>query len=410
MKNVPHLHRHSLSQGITLILVLGSLGLGLLSVRTSTAQLSEPSRYPNVASAAKTSEDGFPGRMAIPDVVLVDQDGRQVHFYQDLVRNKVVVMNFVFTTCTTVCPLMGANFAKLQQLMGDRVGRDFFMISISIDPVTDTPQRLKAWSRQFNAAPGWTLLTGQKNDVDSLLKALGVFTADKLSHSAIVLLGNDSTGEWTRTSGLAAPAKLADIIDSLGEGTAQIPVPQPVTHDQHFKNGPAGLEVPSGQDSASHRYFGDITLLNQDGEKMQLYSDLLKDKVVVIDSFFSSCQGSCPVMTATLARIQDWLGSRLGREAYLISISVDPETDTPARLKACAEQVNAKPGWYFLTGKKEDVNLALAKLGQFVERKEDHLNIMIIGNERTGLWKKVFGLAKAEDIIKVVESVLNDRG
>jgi protein SCO1/2 len=174
----------------------------------------------------------------------------------------------------------------------------------------------------------------------------------------------------------------------------------------HQPHQPALPQEPS----PAHKYFTDVTLINQNGQPMRLYSDLLKGKIVVINAFFTSCQGSCPVMAATFARIQDWLGDRLGKQVYLISLSVDPETDTPEKLKEYAERFKARPGWYFLTGTKENARQALHKLGQYVENRESHLNIFIIGNEPTGLWKKAFGLGKHEDILKIVESVLTDRG
>jgi protein SCO1 len=93
---------------------------------------------------------------------------------------------------------------------------------------------------------------------------------------------------------------------------------------------------------------------------------------------------------------------------YLISISVDPETDTAPALKSYARRFKAKRGWFFLTGKKENVAWALHKVGQYVEQKEDHLNLVVIGNEGTGLWKKAFGLAEPEALWRVLESVLND--
>ena len=107
--------------------------------------------------------------------------------------------------------------------------------------------------------------------------------------------------------------------------------------------------------------------------------------------------------------MQEALGDRLGKDTRIISISVDPAVDTPTALNAYAKKLQAKPGWYFLTGDKESVEFALKKLGQFVDAKESHLNVFIIGNEQTGLWKKAFGLAKSEEIVKVVESVINDQ-
>jgi protein SCO1/2 len=371
-----------------------------------SAQSDEPFRSPAPSAPAQTNRS--PGETPLPDVVLFDQDGRPLHFYKDLVKDKVVAINFIFTTCTSICPLSGANFRDLAQLMSDRMGRDFFLISISVDPENDTPQLLKAWGKQFNAGPGWSLLTGAKQDVDTLLKALRAYTPSKDIHSAIVVLGNEAAGKWIRTSGLAAPVKLFDLITALGDDAVPRSVLEPATDSQPSGRQPDPGPPAPGEVSAAQRYFPDVTLITQDQEKMRLYSDLLKGKVVVINSFFSNCQGSCPLTTATLAKIQDWLGDRLGKQVSLISISVAPEEDTPAQLKSFAQRFEAKPGWYFLTGGRGNVNLTLSKLGQYVAKKEDHPNSFVIGNDRTGLWIKASGLTKAEDIIKVVEAVLND--
>lgn len=156
-------------------------------------------------------------RLEIPDLELVDQDGRTVHFYRDLVADRVVAMNFIFTTCTTVCGPMGAIFGKLQEEIGEDLGREIHLISVSVDPLTDTPQRLKAWSQRFGARSGWTLVTGPKAQVDDLLKALEVFTPDFADHSPTVLVGNDRTGTWQRTYGLAPVSKLAQLLADVAE-------------------------------------------------------------------------------------------------------------------------------------------------------------------------------------------------
>ncbi|HXC70383.1 MAG TPA: SCO family protein [Pyrinomonadaceae bacterium] len=162
-------------------------------------------------------------------------------------------------------------------------------------------------------------------------------------------------------------------------------------------------------ESAAKKYFTDVVLVNQNGEKMRFYSDLLQGKVVIINSFFATCTGSCLPMNRNLEKLQTGLGARMGKDVYIISISVDPAVDTPEELKAYAKKLNAGPGWFFLTGDKEMVAFALKKIGHFVDNKQDHLNIFIIGNERTGLWKKAFGLANSDELMKVVDSVLNDQ-
>ena len=168
--------------------------------------------------------------------------------------------------------------------------------------------------------------------------------------------------------------------------------------------------TPATTDKPAHKYFTDVVLVNQNGEQMRLYSDLLKDKVVIINSFFATCQGTCLPMMRNLQKVQTAFGDRVGKDVFLISISVDSAVDTPANLNAYAKKLGAGKGWYLLTGDKANVDLALQKLGQYVNVREDHLNIIIIGNERTGLWKKAFGLANTDDLVKVVESVLNDPG
>jgi len=163
------------------------------------------------------------------------------------------------------------------------------------------------------------------------------------------------------------------------------------------------------QQSPAEKYFSDVELVDQDGRKLKFYSDVLKGKVVAINTFFTTCTSICPPMNRNFEKMQEAVGDRLGKDVFLVSISVDPEIDTPTRLKEYSKRFHAKPGWLFLTGKKENVDWALYKLGQYVETKDDHTSIVIIGNEPKGLWKKAFGLARAEELIKIVEDVIADR-
>ena len=165
------------------------------------------------APAPETSKPAVEG-LDVPDVPVLDQDGRRLLFRTDLVEGRAVAVNFIFTNCTTICPPLAATFGKLRKLLGDRAGRDVHLISISVDPVTDTPERLRAWSQKFGPGPGWTLVTGAREDITRLLKALGAYTADKNDHPPLVLIAN-SRGRWTRAYGLAPPAKLAAAIDEM---------------------------------------------------------------------------------------------------------------------------------------------------------------------------------------------------
>ena len=160
----------------------------------------------------------------------------------------------------------------------------------------------------------------------------------------------------------------------------------------------------------AEKYFTDVELINQDGKKVRFYSDVLKGKTVIVNAFFTSCTSVCPPMNRNMEKIQEALGDRVGRDVFLVSMTVDPETDTPARMKEYAKKFHAGPGWLFLTGKKENLDWALYKLGQYVENKDDHQTVLIIGNEPTGLWKKAFGMANVAELVQVVESVVNDKG
>jgi protein SCO1 len=339
----------------------------------------------------KVAEVVRPRSMSIPDVELLDQDGRKIHFYSDLVKGKTVAINFIFTTCTTICPPMGATFASVQKELGNR-GVQF--ISISVDPVTDTPERLKAWRAKFKAGPGWTLVTGEKEKIDELLAALAASTPRREDHSPTTIIGNDALGQWTRAFGLAKPSQLVQIIDQAANGLLE---------------GGTKEMTASEEPTAAAKYFGEAELIDQDGRKVRFYSDVLKGKTVVVNALFTTCTNVCPPISRNLERIQDALGERLGKDVFLVSITVDPVNDTPVKLKAYAEKFHARPGWSFLTGTKENVDLALYKLGQYVQDKNSHKTIVIIGNEGTGLWKKAFGLARSEDLIALVNEVMNDR-
>jgi protein SCO1 len=161
---------------------------------------------------------------------------------------------------------------------------------------------------------------------------------------------------------------------------------------------------------AAQKYFTDTELLDQDGKPRRLYADLMAGKTVILHCFYSTCTSSCPTVARTLQKIQEGLGPRLGVQVHILSLTVDPERDTPAKLKEHANDLKAAPGWYFLTGSKENTAVILRKLGFYSENKVAHPTILVIGNVRTGLWTKTFSLAKPEEIMQIVEGVLQDKG
>lgn len=157
-------------------------------------------------------------KMVIPDVNVLDQHGNALHFYTDLVKDKTVAMNFIFTNCTAICPPLAATFSRLQKEMGDELGNDVHLISISVDPLTDTPERLKAWGAKFKAGPSWTFVTGEKQEMDKLLSALGAAVLKREDHTPMMIIGNDTKGVWTRTYGLAGINQIVGLIQNVRAG------------------------------------------------------------------------------------------------------------------------------------------------------------------------------------------------
>jgi protein SCO1/2 len=152
----------------------------------------------------------------IPNVTFLTQDGKPVRFYEDLVKGKIVAINLIYTTCEYACPLETARLAQVQRLLGDRMGRDIFFYSITIDPEHDTPTVLKEYAEKYHAGPGWLFLTGTRADVERVSKRLGLFserdrsTAD--GHMPFLLVGNDATGQWMRNSAMDNPGFMARTI------------------------------------------------------------------------------------------------------------------------------------------------------------------------------------------------------
>lgn len=155
------------------------------------------------ASANRWGADYF------PNVVLTTQDGKEVRFYDDLLKGKSVAINIMYTSCKDECPLETARLAQLQRLLGERMGRDIFFYSISIDPKRDTPKVLKAYMEKFGAGPGWLFLTGKPEDIKLVTKKLGLSrysdAANKDGHTASLMLGNEPGGQWMRNSAVDDP-------------------------------------------------------------------------------------------------------------------------------------------------------------------------------------------------------------
>jgi protein SCO1/2 len=162
--------------------------------------------------SARAAPPGSPwGERYFPNVPLVTADGKAVKLYDDLIRDKQVVFSFIYTNCTKQCGPMTANLARVQRLLGDRVGKDIFFYSISMDPKRDTPEVLREYAKAYKAGPGWTFLTGTEEDVALIRKKFGDINPIE-DHAARLSVGNDRIGQWMSTAALDNPNYLATVV------------------------------------------------------------------------------------------------------------------------------------------------------------------------------------------------------
>ena len=193
---------------------------------------------PNVSSGSRW------GRNYFPNVPLVTHEGKAVRFFDDLIEDKVVVINFIYASCPDACPLDTARLVKVQQILGDRVGRDIFMYSITIDPELDTPEVLAEYKERFRAGPGWWFLTGDESDILLLRKKLGLYIEglDRTAkdHNMSFLIGNQRTGQWMKRSPMDNPYFLAD---QIGSWLSNWETPSAITNND-YAHAPE-LQTPS---------------------------------------------------------------------------------------------------------------------------------------------------------------------
>lgn len=359
-------------------------------------------------------------KLALPDVTVLDQDGRQRLFFSDLVKGRTVAVNFIFTSCTSICTPLAATFKGVQDELARRGSKDIELISVSVDPLSDTPEELRKFGRKFGAGPNWTFVTGGRKSIDAILLAFGVgaSTSDPSDHSPIVYLGNEPARNWTRAYGLAKPATIAQqLLDLRGAPTTGVPGlgvgvpaqggPAPLAEVRHVAAAQAdrASAVTASAASRGAAYFTNLPLQTQD-RAVRFYDDLVRDRIVLIHSFYASCRDVCSPMGHNLARAQKLISENIEKPVQLISISTDPLADLPGVLREYASRHAAGPGWAFVTGKKENVDWVLHKLGLYPETKEAHTAVLWVGNDRTGRWLKLHAMAPPDAILDAVRKVL----
>ena len=209
-----------ISQKISLLLAACLLALNLQAAESEHEhhQHMAADDDPHAQHKAMMKQPAEPAestRVDLLDHLLLDQYGKEVNFVSDVIGDRIVVMDFIYTTCTTVCPVISAVFGQVQSKLGHRLGDDVVMVSVSVDPVRDTPRRLKAYAATHNAKPGWIWLTGNKANMDKVLDGLGAYSPNFEDHPAMVLVGDGQTGQWSRFFGFPNPDRLMEQVDAL---------------------------------------------------------------------------------------------------------------------------------------------------------------------------------------------------
>jgi len=157
-----------------------------------------------------------------PNVVLRTHENEAVRFYDDLLKDKVVVINFMYARCEGICPLVMSNLVQVQRILGERVGRDIFMYSITLKPKEDTPEVLKRYAQMHGVQPGWLFLTGRPTDIELIRRKLGAVDpdpavdADTSNHIGLIRYGDEALERWAACPGQATPTWIARLIVSVG--------------------------------------------------------------------------------------------------------------------------------------------------------------------------------------------------
>jgi protein SCO1/2 len=154
-------------------------------------------------------------RLAMPDVVLVNQDGERVRFKALMESDKPVIVDFIFATCTTICPVLSAGFSSMQRKLGTH-SEDVHLVSITIDPENDTPKIMKEYLERYGARPGWDFLTGSRKDIDRVTEAFDAFFGSKMEHLPLNFIRTSEHGKWIRLYGLLSSRDFMEEFQKAG--------------------------------------------------------------------------------------------------------------------------------------------------------------------------------------------------
>jgi cytochrome oxidase Cu insertion factor (SCO1/SenC/PrrC family) len=190
--------------------LIGYLAAGVAAAALAPAAVRGERRTAAAAPPAELAHtQAVKLRRYFPNVPLRTHDGRAVRFYDDLVKGKKLLINFTYTNCEQTCPLTTQNLRRVQEMLGDRMGKDIFIVSLSLDPDRDTAETLKAYAEHNEAGPGWTFATGSRKDIDAIRRRLGLYdNPDFTQHMGLLTFGNEPEGKWAATFALDKPENI----------------------------------------------------------------------------------------------------------------------------------------------------------------------------------------------------------
>ncbi|NTV49706.1 MAG: SCO family protein [Geobacteraceae bacterium] len=168
----------------------------------------------NSAHAANKSYKRTVEKYTIPDIVLVNQDGKKVRLQSLFTGDTPVIVDFIYGTCTTICPVLSAGFVNLQGKLAV-TGQKVRLVSITIDPENDTPKIMKEYLKRYRAKPGWDFLTGSRTDIDSVMRAFNAYIPDKMSHYPLNMIRNPKDGSWVRLFGIMSSREFLEEYQSV---------------------------------------------------------------------------------------------------------------------------------------------------------------------------------------------------
>ncbi len=332
-----------------------------------------------IALLALTLGGAAQARLETPQVSLFDQTGAAVR-YDNLVRGRTAVIAFLFTGCSSTCPIIGQRLAQVRAKLGARAGRDVVMIGVSVDPLGDTPAAMARYSRAMGLGPGWHFVNGRADAMVQLREKLAGGAAGG-NHSNFLIVSNDRTGAVSRIDAVTNSSDtIARRVLALSSGT------------------------PSRAEGTA-RYFASGKLVTADNRQVDFYRDVLAGQVVLIDTIFTRCTDSCPLITEKLARAQRLLGASAARVRF-VSLTNDPAYDAPEKLRQFATTHGVRGNWTLLTGAENDVRAILTRFNLGGSTPGDHSTALIIGNDRSGSWRRVSPAISPEQLAQLLRQVM----